>query len=64
MIRNILDEFKVMLNDYTWMDENSKMSAKEKANKIDIQIGYPDYTYNEKYMNDLYKSVIFIFFTL
>jgi predicted metalloendopeptidase len=28
-----------------------------KADRMDVKIGYPDYTYNDTYMNDRYKGV-------
>ena len=28
-----------------------------KANMIDVKIGYPEYTYNDTYLNTLYKDV-------
>jgi hypothetical protein len=28
-----------------------------KADLIDVKIGYPDYTYNDTYLNNLYKNV-------
>ena len=32
MIENIRSEFKLILNENTWMDEDSKRSAREKVN--------------------------------
>lgn len=57
MIENIRKEFIIMLGENEWMDEQSKKSAKEKADLIDTKIGYPDYTYNKTYLDDLYKKV-------
>ncbi len=28
-----------------------------KADLIDVKIGYPDYTYNETYLNSIYENV-------
>lgn len=57
MIENIRQEFKIMLGENEWMDDNSKLAAREKAELIDTKIGYPDYTYNNTYLDDLYKDV-------
>lgn len=57
MIENIRQEFKIMLGENDWMDDKSKQAAKEKAELIDTKIGYPDYTYNNTYLDDLYKNV-------
>ena len=57
MIENIRAEFKTILREIDWMDQESKTKAAEKADYIDPKIGYPDYTYNDTYMNNLYKNV-------
>ena len=57
MIENIRSEFKQILNELDWMDDASKRAAEEKADFIDTKIGYPDYTFNDTYMNDIYKEV-------
>ena len=62
MVNNLKDEFKTMLNEYDWMDENSKRAAREKAEFIDVKIGYPEYTYDDQYLNSLYAEVCFHFF--
>lgn len=43
MIGNIRNSFIDMLDKSNWMDDTSKNKAKEKAQAIDQQIGYPDY---------------------
>ena len=62
MIENIRNEFKLMLNELDWMDAKSKKAANEKADFIDVKIGYPDYTFNDTHLNDLYKRVSRFFF--
>jgi len=57
MIENIRGEFKQILKELDWMDEASKRAAEEKADYIDTKIGYPDYTFNDTYLNDIYKGV-------
>ena len=59
MIQNIQSEFKKILEEVTWMDEASKVPAREKANKMDIKIGYPDYTYDNDHLNKMYKDYQF-----
>lgn len=59
MVNNLKDEFKTMLNEYDWMDENSKRAAREKAEFIDVKIGYPEYTYDDQYLNSLYAEYRF-----
>jgi neprilysin len=58
MIMNIKDSFKDILKESDWMDEQSKKMALEKAEMIDIKIGYPDFTYNNTHLNHMYRDVI------
>ena len=57
MIENIRSEFKVIVNELDWMDAESKKAAQDKADYIDPKIGYPDFTYNDTYMDKLYENV-------
>ncbi|CAF1087988.1 unnamed protein product, partial [Brachionus calyciflorus] len=59
MIKNIREEFKLMLTENEWMDQESKAAAREKLEFIDNKIGYPDFTFNNTYLEDLYKNYIF-----
>ena len=57
MIENIRSEFKSIVSELDWMDNPSKTAAKDKADYIEPKIGYPDFTYNDTYLNELYKYV-------
>lgn len=57
MIEEIRKEFLAMLDENTWMDNQSKEAAREKANFIDPKVAYPDYTYNNTHLDILYKAV-------
>ena len=57
MIENIRQEFKQIVSELDWMDKDSKDKAKEKADFIDPKIGYPEFTYNDTHLNDMYKEV-------
>ena len=57
MIENIRQEFKQIVSELDWMDKDSKEKAKEKADFIDPKIGYPEFTYNDTHLNDMYKEV-------
>lgn len=59
MIENIRSEFKVIVNELDWMDADSKKAAQDKADFIDPKIGYPDYTYNDTYLDILYENYNF-----
>jgi membrane metallo-endopeptidase-like protein 1 len=60
MIENIKNEFKLMVNENKWMDGQSKREALTKADFIDQHIGYPDYVYNNTYLDrELYNGYNF-----
>ena len=58
MTNNILNEFKVMLQENTWMDATSRAKAIEKANYIKPQIGYPDYYDNATFISTNFNVII------
>lgn len=57
MIENIRKEFKIIVNKNEWMDEKSKKNALDKADYIDVKVGFPDYTYNNTHLDSLYENV-------
>lgn len=42
MIANVIEAFKVRVNDLEWMSDSTKTQAIEKLNKFTVKIGYPD----------------------
>lgn len=64
MVDNILNEFKLILKNVDWMDSESKEKAMEKANNIDVKMAYPEFTYNDTYLNKLYENVIILLLLL
>ena len=58
MVANIQNEFKIILKEVDWMDKKSKENALEKADAIDIKIGYPEWILNDTELNDYYKNVL------
>ena len=59
MVENIKNEFKNIIKQSDWMDDESKKSAKIKADLIESFISHPDYIYNDTYLNEIYKDYIF-----
>lgn len=51
MTKMILAEFKTILKNLTWMDDESKQKAMEKVDFIGTQIGYPDSYDNPEYLD-------------
>lgn len=58
MVDNIRDEFKVMLAEIDWMDEETKQGANEKADTIASQIGFADEMMNDTKITEFYSGFI------
>ena len=62
MTNNLLNELKIMIQDNTWMDAQSKAKAIEKANYIRPQIAYPDYYDNVTFVQTTFTvRALFIY---
>ena len=61
LVKNLLESFKVSIDDLTWMTDQTKEKAKLKLAKIGTKIGYPnvwrDYSKLEVDPDDLYGNV-------
>lgn len=51
----ILAEFKKILDEIDWMDEESRDRAHEKADLVRLEIGYPDYYKNMTFIQNNYN---------
>jgi neprilysin len=56
MVDNIRDEFKVMLKEITWMDDETKKGAEQKADTISSQIGFADELIDDAKLTEYYDS--------
>ncbi|WAR15723.1 NEP4-like protein [Mya arenaria] len=59
MIKDIRIAFNELLSEVDWMDEKTRELAKEKADAMAVQIGYPSYILNDTVLNEEYKHVDF-----
>lgn len=57
MIRNIREAFNELLDENEWMDEETKLLAKEKADCINERIGYPDILTKSEELETEYQQV-------
>lgn len=57
MIRNIREAFNELLDENEWMDEETKLLAKEKADCINERIGYPDILTKSEELEAEYQQV-------
>jgi len=58
MIHEIREAFNDLLEENEWMDEETRMVAKDKANSMNERIGYPEYITNHTRLEEDYTHVI------
>lgn len=57
MIREVKDAFINILKEASWMDDETRAKAEEKAEKITNMVGYPDYIVNKTALTDKYAKL-------
>lgn len=57
LVESIKNEFVSLVQSADWMDEHSKKVSVLKVNKINYQIAYPDFIFNDTHLNNLYQNV-------
>lgn len=57
MTREIQESFRELLNQTTWIDNETKRLASEKVNAMLLRIGYPDFILQPHLLNERYKDV-------
>ena len=57
MIKEIKAAFKRNLPNLSWMDEQTRRSAEEKANAVIDMIGFPKYILNKTALDKRYETV-------
>ncbi|XP_046832714.1 neprilysin-4-like isoform X4 [Vespa crabro] len=58
MTREIQESFRALLNQTTWIDNETKRLASEKVNAMLLRIGYPDFILQPHLLNERYKDVV------
>ncbi|OAD59770.1 Endothelin-converting enzyme 1 [Eufriesea mexicana] len=58
MTREIQRSFRELLNQTTWIDDETKELATEKVNAMLLRIGYPDFILQSELLNERYKDVV------
>lgn len=59
MIDDLHAAFRQMVLNSDWMDNRTKHIAIEKSKAMQSLIGYPDFIYSDKELDDYYKEVYF-----
>ncbi|XP_037287725.2 neprilysin-1 [Rhipicephalus microplus] len=57
MASRIMAAFNKSLQEIEWMDEQTKCQAEEKLQKMERKIAYPDWLFNETYLEGLYRHI-------
>ena len=57
MVNGIRDQFNIILEEVDWMDDATKVKAKDKANAMVEHIGYPPELLDMKKLTDLYDGL-------
>jgi len=57
MIKSIKESFVKKFEEIEWMDEETRLLAKEKVNYVDELIGYPDFLENDEQLNLRYQEL-------
>jgi len=57
MIHGIRDSFNELLEDNHWMDKETRLVAKDKADSMNERIGYPDYIVNGTALAEEYDNL-------
>nr|XP_012143002.1 PREDICTED: endothelin-converting enzyme 1-like isoform X2 [Megachile rotundata] len=58
MTREIQRSFRELLNQTSWIDDETKELATEKVNAMLLSIGYPDFILQPELLNERYKDVV------
>lgn len=57
MVGHIKDEFKNILRNLDWMEENTRKSALKKADSVVDHIAYPDELLDDRKLEEVFESV-------
>ena len=57
MVKDIRDVFNEIIDELDWMDDKTRIRAKEKAAAMTIHIAYPDELLDDKKLTELYTNV-------
>jgi predicted metalloendopeptidase len=57
MLEDIREAFNSLLDKTDWMDRQTKIATLEKSRKMTSEIGFPEWLFDEKKLNDYYKGI-------
>lgn len=57
MTHELQESFREILDETTWLDNETKSLAESKVNRMSLKIGYPDYILEEEKLNEKYADL-------
>lgn len=57
MTHELQESFREILNETSWLDEETRSLAERKVNRMSLKIGYPDYILNANELNKKYADL-------
>jgi len=57
MMEDIREAFASLVTKTDWMDQSTKTATLKKSQKMDSEIGFPTWLFNEEKLNEYYKGV-------
>lgn len=60
MLEDIKEAFASLVSETDWMDKSTKTATLKKSQKMESQIGYPEWLIDKKTLNQYYEGVSFI----
>jgi len=60
MLEDIREAFGSLVAKTDWMDQSTKTATLKKSKKMEYEIGFPTWLFNEKKLNEYYEGVSFM----
>lgn len=57
MTHELQESFRSILNETHWLEEETKLLAESKVNRMSLKIGYPDFILNPEKLNEKYSDL-------
>lgn len=61
MLEDIREAFVLLVDKTDWMDQQTKVATLEKSRKMTSEIGFPEWLFDDKKLNEYYKGVSLVY---
>lgn len=62
MLEDVKEAFASLVIKTEWMDQSTKTATLEKSRKMESEIGFPTWLFNEEELNKEYKGVSIVLY--